>query len=60
MDEVSTEELQLAYRVVELLAGEFDRDTVPGHVLAAAGELLRGRLHARTERDPIPGQGSIL
>jgi hypothetical protein len=59
-DDVSTEELHLAFRVVGLLADLERGEEVSGHVLAAAEELLRIAYRARTQHDPMAGQSSLL
>jgi hypothetical protein len=57
--DLTTEDLHLAYRVVDLVA-ELERgEEVSGHVLAAAAELLRIAYRARTQHDPLPGQTSL-
>lgn len=55
----STEELQLAYRVADALADVCRADSVEGHVLRAASEILRAALRARTIHDPLPGQVAL-
>jgi hypothetical protein len=58
--DVTTADLHLAYRVVAVLADLERGEEVSGHVLAAAEELLRIAYRARTEHDPLPGQGSLI
>jgi hypothetical protein len=58
--DISTEELHLTYRVVSALADLERGEEVSGHVLAAAGELLRIAYRARTLHDPLPGQTSLI
>jgi hypothetical protein len=55
-DDISTEELHLAYRVVDSIAALERGEEVSGHVLAAAAELLRIAYRARTTHWPDPGQ----
>jgi len=58
-DDFSTEEIHLAYRIVDALA-DLERDEeVTGHVLAAAADLLRIAYRARTMHDPLPGQQGL-
>jgi hypothetical protein len=54
--DITTEELHLAYRIVDALASLERGEEVSGHVLAAASELLRMAYRARTLHDPLPGQ----
>lgn len=58
-DDVTTEELHLAYRVVAMLADLERGEEVSGHVLAAAEELLRIAYRSRTQHDPVPGQTEL-
>jgi hypothetical protein len=55
-DDITTEELHHAYRVVDMLASLERGEEVSGHLLSAAAELLRIAYRARTQNDPIPGQ----
>jgi hypothetical protein len=54
--EISTEDLNVARCVCDALADHTQRDTLEGLVLAAAAEILRRAVRARTIHDPIPGQ----
>lgn len=56
MPAVTTEDLHIAFRVVDLLQGRQIEDTVDAHLYAAAAELLRLEYRKRTRRNPIPGQ----
>jgi hypothetical protein len=55
----TTEELQLAYRVCDRLSDYASRSSLDGLVLAAASEVLRSAVRARTVHDPVPGQTRI-
>lgn len=56
LTDFSTEEIQLCVRLCDVLADVVQRDSVEGHVLAAAAEIQRLALRARTLHDPLPGQ----
>jgi hypothetical protein len=60
LSDLSTEELNLTVRVCDCMADVVQRDSVEGHVLAAAAELLRLALRSRTIHDPLPGQTSLV
>jgi hypothetical protein len=53
---ITTEELQLAYRVLDVIAHQHDPDTLPGLALRSGAEVLRIELRRRTIHDPLPGQ----
>ena len=56
----TTEELHLAYRVVDRAADFVEHDVVATSVFRAAAELLRVAYRQRTQHDPLPGQLSAL
>lgn len=56
LSDFTTEELTLSARLLDVLADVVDRDSVEGHVLAAAADLVRLALRQRTIHDPMPGQ----
>lgn len=55
-DDITTEELHLAYRVVAVIAGREIGEPISEGVFGAAAELLRIAYRARTQHDPLPGQ----
>lgn len=59
-DVIPTEELHLAYRVVDVLSGRYPSDVVTTAVLQAAAELLRVAYRQRTLHDPLPGQTTLV
>lgn len=59
LTDFTTEDINLGLRLVDCLADVVQRDSVEGHVLAAAAELLRLALRTRTAFDPLPGQTSL-
>lgn len=60
LHDFTTEEINLAVRLCDCLADVVQRDTVEGHVLAGAAEVLRVALRSRTLHDPLPGQSTLL
>jgi hypothetical protein len=60
LSDFTTEEINLGVRLCDVIADVVSRDSVEGHVLAAAAEVLRIALRARTTLDPVPGQTSLL
>jgi hypothetical protein len=60
LHDFTTEEINLACRLCDCLADVVQRDSVEGHVLAGAAEVLRLALRARTIHDPLPGQRTLL
>lgn len=58
--DITTEEVHLCLRVLDVLASREQGEEVTGHVLAAAAELMRIAYRARTLHDPLPGQATLL
>lgn len=56
IEEITREELHLAYRVVDSIATARIFEPIAGHILAAAAEVLRLAYREQTTHDPLPGQ----